>query len=139
MFLRMGAREQPPGGENGETDAEDISGTTAPSIGPNTTIEREPADERLSCNADGSFSLRSEQSDVDAMGRDKRRQVVGGAYGPTFAKQATLYGGALLITVIVVVGLILLTGELDKAPETNEDKAPWAAPEAEQIQPEPLQ
>jgi len=130
VFLRMGAREQPPGGENGENDAEDISDTTAPSIGPNTRIEREPADERLS---------RHEQSDVDAMGRDKRRQVVGGAYGPTFAKQATLYGGALLITVIVVVGLILLTGELDKAPETNEDKAPWAAPEAEQIQPEPLQ
>ena len=43
---------------------EDVSDITAPSIGPSTTIEREPPEDRLA---------RHEQSDVDAMGLDKRR------------------------------------------------------------------
>ncbi len=109
---------------------EDISDTTAPSIGPNTTIEREPPEDRLA---------RHEQSDVDAMGLDKRRQVVGGQYGASAGKQATLYGIALLILAVVVIGFILLVGQLDKAPATSEDQAPWSNPDAPQTPPSPIQ
>ena len=66
---RNGAEE---GRADGSTDEKDVSDITAPSIGPDTTIEREPPEERLA---------KHEQSDVDAMGLDKRREVVGGSYG----------------------------------------------------------
>jgi hypothetical protein len=124
--------EQEPGngGDEGTEGKEDISDTTAPSIGPNTVIEREPPEERLA---------RHEQSDVDAMGLDKRREVVGASYGPSFGKQATLYGVALAIIAAVVFGFILLAGELDKAPETAVDEAPWSDSTAPQEPPAPLQ
>ena len=109
---------------------EDISDTTAPSIGPNTTIEREDPETRLA---------RHEQSDLDAMGLDKRREVVGASYGPSFAKQARLYGGVLAVVAVLVIGFIILAGELDKAPETNPDKAPWSQADAPQTPPSPLQ
>src|SRR3954453_3403225 len=73
-------------GERARDDPQRASGTSAdrpeqkisaPSLGPNTVIEREPVEERLA---------RHEQSDVDAMGKDKRRSVVGQTYGPTKAR-----------------------------------------------------
>lgn len=106
--------------ENGikhsRSETEDLSGTTAPSIGPNTTIERRPPEERLA---------EHEQSDVDAMGLDKRREVVGHSYGPSVAKQASLYGIFLAIAAAVVIGFILLAGKLDAPPDHVEAKAPW--------------
>jgi hypothetical protein len=103
---------------------------TAPSLGPNTVIEREPVEERLA---------RHEQSDVDAMGKDKRRQVVGQTYGPTFARQATLYGLVIAVIAALGVGGKLLADKLDEPPATNPDKAPWSAPDAKQHPPKPLQ
>lgn len=103
---------------------------TAPSLGPNTVIERESAEERLS---------RHEQSDVDAMGKDKRRDVVGKTYGPTRARQAALYGIFLALIAAIAIGGKLLADELDQPPETNPDEAPWSASDARQIAPDPLQ
>jgi hypothetical protein len=111
---------------DGEKPASEI---TAPSIGPNTVIEKEPAEERLA---------KHEQSDVDAMGLDKRRPVVGERYGASFAKQATVYGVFLVVLVAVLVGGKLAVDELDKGPAQAEDKAPWAQEDATQRPPEPL-
>jgi hypothetical protein len=44
-----------------------------------------------------------------------------------------------VITIALVVGLILLAGELDQPPETSEDQAPWADPNAPQTPVSPLQ
>ena len=110
---------------------EDISSVTAPSVGPNTTFEREDPEERLA---------RHEQSDTDAIGLDKRREVIGGSYGPSVGKQAVLYGSVLAITALLVIGFILLAGKLDQPPDTVEDRAPWATePEAGQEPPDPIQ
>jgi uncharacterized membrane protein len=76
---------------------------------------------------------------LDAMGLDKRRQVVGQSYGPSLAKQATLYGAFLAVLVGLVIGGKLLADELDKPPEKNEDVAPWSRPDAPQIPSKPLQ
>jgi hypothetical protein len=76
---------------------------------------------------------------TDAMGLDKRRQVVGQSYGPSVAKQATLYGLFLVVLVALVIGGKLLTDELDQPPEKQEDVAPWSAPDAPQIPTKPLQ
>jgi Rho termination factor, N-terminal domain len=109
---------------DGEEDASDI---TAPSIGPNTTIEHVPPEERLDMD---------KISDVDAMGLDKRRQVGGQRYGASPAKQLAVYGGALAVIIALVIGAKLLTDELDQPPAVQEDSAPWA--EGEQKKPAPI-
>jgi len=112
-------------GSEGEEDASDI---TAPSIGPNTTIEHIPPEERLD---------EDKISDVDAMGLDKRRQVQGKRYGASPAKQLAVYGGALAVIAALVFGGIVATNELDKAPPEGEvPDAPWA--DVEQKPPPPI-
>ena len=103
-------------GGNGSGGAEDISDIPAPSVGPHTTFRREDPEERLA---------RHEQSDVDAMGLDKRREVVGGSYGPSIARQATLYGLFLLVVGLIVVGAILAVNEFDQPPAQEKYEAPW--------------
>ena len=112
--------------EDGEKPASEI---TAPSIGPKTVIEKRPPEERLANH---------EQSDVDAMGLDKRRGVVGEKYGAGLAKQATVYGVFLAVVVALVIGGKLAIDELDKGPAVNEDRAPWAQDNAEQRPPSDL-
>jgi hypothetical protein len=63
--------------------------------------------------------------DVDAMGLDKRRQVIGGSYRPSFARQATLYAIFVVLVVALAIGFKLVADELDQAPQTNRDLAPW--------------
>lgn len=104
-------------------------GVTAPSIGPHTKIEKKPPEERLA---------KHEQSDVDALGLDKRRGIVGGKYGPSAAKQLTMYGTALVVLVALAFGGKLAADELDKGPEVPEDKAPWSQAEAQQRPPAPI-
>jgi len=109
---------------------EDISGTTAPSVGPNTLIEREPPDERLA---------RHEQSDVDAMGQDKRRQVKGKRYTASFARQVVTYLIFIAIIVAIGFGVKLAVDHFDKPPKHFAAEAPWAQPHVKQIEPKPLQ
>jgi hypothetical protein len=116
--------DPPDSSSDGEEDASDI---TAPSIGPNTTIEHIPPDERLDMD---------KISDVDAMGLDKRRQVGGQRYGASPAKQAAIYGGALALIIALGFGAKLLADELDQPPAVQEDTAPWA--DAEQQEPAPI-
>jgi hypothetical protein len=104
---------------------------SAPSLGPKTVIEREPVEERLA---------RHEQSDVDAVGEDKRRAVVGKTYGPTKARQLTLYGIFLAVVAALVIGGILLVNALDTPVGKNvPNSAPWAQPGVKQHPPKPLQ
>ncbi len=115
--------------EAGQTpkDEEEVQ-FAAPSIGPHTHLEKfsESPEERLA---------KHEQSDVDAMGLDKRRGVTGQRYGASFAKQATVYGVFLLVMVALVVGGKLAADELDQGPDVNPDEAPWSQPDAEQRPP----
>ncbi|MGH2955129.1 MAG: hypothetical protein ACRDK9_14160, partial [Solirubrobacterales bacterium] len=111
--------------ESGEVD---ISDTPAPSIGPHTTFEKHAPTQAADY----------EPSTVDAMGRDKRRPVVGGRYSPSIARQATIYGIFLAVVAALAIGFIVLANELDQPPETNEDVAPWSSEDAAQVPPAPL-
>jgi hypothetical protein len=102
------------------SDTEDISGTTAPSIGPNTVIEKETPEERLA---------RHEQSDTDAMGLDKRREVIGGSYSASFGKQITRWVAVVIVVAAAAFGLKLLVADMDKPPAHVEAKAPWSGNE----------
>jgi hypothetical protein len=109
---------------------EDISDTPAPSIGPGSVVKREPVEERLA---------RHDQSSVDAMGQDKRRQVVGKSYGPSLARQVLLYLVFLVVVVAIAFGVKLLIDKYDAPPKHFAAEAPWAQPHVKQIQPKPLQ
>jgi hypothetical protein len=107
----------------------DISDTPAPSIGPHTVFERDDPEERLA---------RHEQSETDAMGLDKRREVVGGQYSPSLARQLTMYGIFLAVVAAIAVGFIVLAGELDKPPKAYKDEAPWSRADAPNVTPQPI-
>jgi hypothetical protein len=127
-----GDRREPDEGatEGGDSGAEDISDTPAPSIGPRSVVEREPVEERLA---------RHDQSPVDAVGEDKRRQVKGKTYGPTLARQAALYLVFLVVVVAIGFGVKLLVDHYDQPPKHFAAKAPWAQPHVKQVKPKPLQ
>ncbi len=125
---------EPAGDQSGEAPSasereEDISDTPAPSVGPKTTFHREDPETRLS---------RHEQSDTDAMGLDKRREVIGGTYGPTLARQATMYGIFLLVVGAIVAGFLIAANKLDQPPDKYADEAPWSQADASQLKPPPI-
>jgi hypothetical protein len=117
------------GGDGGRDRPEQQ--VSAPSLGPNTVIEREPVEERLA---------RHDQSPNDAMGLDKRRSVVGESFGPSKTRQFVVYVGFLAILAALVVGGFILVGALDTSVGKNvPNSAPWSKPDAKQIQPKPIQ
>lgn len=89
----------------------------------------EPTEETES-SVEGAFDNR-----LDAMGKDKRRQVRGQTYGPTKTKQLTVYG----IFVALVLGLGGLgywaATTIDERDIALEATAPWAQESAPDIEP----
>src|SRR3954452_12377086 len=92
------ARDEP-GRESGTGAGRAEQQISAPSLGPNTVIEREPVEERLA---------RHDQSPNDAMGLDKRRSVVGERVGPSKTRQLDVYLGFLAVLAALVVGGLIL-------------------------------
>lgn len=104
---------------------------SAPSLGPNTVIEREPVEERLA---------RHEQSEEDAMGRDKRRSVVGQRVGPSKTRQLAVYLGFLAVVAALAVGGLLLVSNLDTSVGKDvPNSAPWAKQGDHLEKPKPIQ
>jgi hypothetical protein len=75
-------------------------------------------------------------SATDAMGQDKRREVVGHSYGPSKARQLVYYGIAIAVIVLLYIGAKIAVDELDKAPANDPAKAPWSQPDAPQAPPQ---
>ncbi len=78
-------------------------------------------------------------SHLDAMGRDKRRQVVGEVYGPTRARIALRFAIFLAVVIVLLVAAKIAVDRLDKAPETTSSEAPWAQPGSPQRPPRSLE
>jgi outer membrane biosynthesis protein TonB len=73
------------------------------------------------------------RSEVDAMGQDKHRQVVGQRYGVSRARSLVYYGIFIAIIVGGYFGGKAAVDSLDKAPARDPDKAPWSKQGAPQI------
>jgi hypothetical protein len=73
-----------------------------------------------------------ERSDVDAMGQDKHRQVVGQRFGASRARQFAYYGIFVAFVIGAYLGLKTAADQLDKAPAHDTDQAPWSKPDAPQ-------
>jgi hypothetical protein len=67
-----------------------------------------------------------EASTVDAMGQDKRRQVVGHSYGPSRRSQIMFFVAVGVTLVVVVGGWLALVAAFDKPPTHFNDQAPWS-------------
>jgi hypothetical protein len=74
-----------------------------------------------------------EPSDVDAMGQDKRRQVVGHSYGPSSKSQVMFFVAVGAVLVLLAGGAFAAVAAFDQPPDEYHDKAPWSAADAEQI------
>lgn len=68
-------------------------------------------------------------SDLDAMGNDKRRAVIGGQYGASKKKQLVLYAAALAVAAVVFIGGGTIVSNKDNAEIPLKDTAPWATAE----------
>jgi hypothetical protein len=77
-------------------------------------------------------------SDLDAMGQDKRRGVVGQQYGATVRKQLTVYGIVLAVIILGVIGFLTVVDKVDNRDIPLEDTAPWAQADAQQSAPRDL-
>jgi hypothetical protein len=90
---------------------------TAPSAADITKLEvMEPSEE----------AKRHRPSDVDAMGQDKRRPVVGHSYGPSRKTQLVFFVAVATLLVVVVGGWLALVSAFDNPPTNAADKAPWS-------------
>jgi hypothetical protein len=99
-----------------ESDERPVRGT-APSAGDIDKLEKfEPSEE----------AKRKHPSDVDAMGHDKRREVVGHSYGPSAKSQIMFFVTVGAVVVVIVGGWLLLVGLFDKPPNHFKDSAPWS-------------
>jgi hypothetical protein len=66
-------------------------------------------------------------SEVDAMGKDKRREVIGHSYGPSKRSQFLVLGSVIATMAVLVIGFTLLANHADRTPKSNPDAAPWAS------------
>jgi len=91
---------------------------TAPSAANIDELEKfEPSEE----------AKRKKPSDVDAMGQDKRREVVGHSYGPSARSQIMFFVAVAAVLVVIVGGWLLLVGLFDNPPKDFKDSAPWSS------------
>jgi hypothetical protein len=112
----MQERRRSSGQSSSSSSKKPISGT-APSAADIEKLEKfEPSEE----------AKQHEPSDVDAMGQDKRRQVVGHSYGPSKKSQIMFFLAVAGVLVVIVGGFTLLVGLFDKPPTHFKDAAPWS-------------
>lgn len=72
----------------------------------------------------------SEPSETDAMGQDKRRAVVGHAYGPSRKSQIFFFAIVGILIVLVIGGSIAAVSAFDQPEDEYDDVAPWSKAEA---------
>lgn len=100
----------------------DTTRGTAPSAADITELEKMEASEE---------AKRAEPSSVDAMGQDKRRQVVGHSYGPSRKSQFVFFGVLAALVAIVIGGSALAIGAFDQPPDEYADQAEWTGNQVE--------
>jgi hypothetical protein len=104
-------------GQGSEESGSRATRGTAPSAADISKLEKfEPSEE----------AKRHEPSTEDAMGQDKRRQVVGHSYGPSKRSQVMFFVAVAAILVVVVGGWLALVAAFDKPPEKFSERAPWS-------------
>jgi hypothetical protein len=120
MVARGMAQRRKTGGESKSGSGSSGSGATrgtAPSAADISELEKfEPSEE----------AKQHRPSTVDAMGQDKRRQVVGHSYGPSRRSQMMFFVAVAAVVVVIVGGWLALVAAFDNPPTNFSDQAPWS-------------
>ena len=66
------------------------------------------------------------RSDVDAMGNDKRRSVIGGQYGASVRKRLIVYGVAVAVIIGLVIVSLTVVSNVDNKDIALKETAPWS-------------
>jgi hypothetical protein len=104
----------------------EVTRGTAPSAPDIKKLEKfEPSEE----------AKQKEPSKEDAMGQDKRRQIVGHAYGPSKKSQILFFVTVGLVIAVLVGGYALAIAAFDQPEESYPDEAPWSKADAAQYDP----
>jgi hypothetical protein len=112
----MAERRSSEGRSSSSEDDKPVRGT-APSAADIDKLEKfEPSEE----------AKRHEPSTVDAMGQDKRREVVGHSYGPSKRSQIMFFVAVGAVLVVILGGWLALVAAFDNPPTEFEDSAPWS-------------
>jgi hypothetical protein len=117
----MAQRRSTGGGSESSGSGESRSRTTrgtAPSSPDIQKLEKFEASEEAKAH---------EPSTTDAMGRHKRRQVVGHSYGPSRRGQLMFFVAVGAVMVVIVGGWLALVAAFDNPPEHFSDRAPWSS------------
>jgi hypothetical protein len=77
-------------------------------------------------------------TEVDAMGKDKRRAVVGGQYGASARKQLLVYGAFFAVVIVLAIAFLTVVDGIDNREIALEDTGPWTEATAEQTAPRPI-
>ena len=85
--------------------------------------------------ADGDGEYGGERSEMDAMGNDKRREVVGQQYGATLRKRLLVYGGVVGVGILVVIAFLTVVKGYDQRDLPLKNTAPWTEAGAPQVPP----
>jgi hypothetical protein len=110
-------------GSSGSDSGEERTRGTAPSSADISKLEKMEASEEAKA---------AEPSKVDAMGQDKRRQVVGHSYGPTKRRQLMFFAAVAAVAAVVIGGYAMAIAAFDQPEDEYPDKTPWSAANAPQ-------
>jgi hypothetical protein len=114
---RAGSRSKASGSSRSKSGTDEPVRGTAPSAADISKLElMEPSEE----------AKRHEPSTVDAMGQDKRREVVGHSYGPSKRSQIMFFVAVGVVVVVIVGGWLALVSAFDNPPTDFKDSAPWS-------------
>jgi hypothetical protein len=114
---RSGGSSRSSGSRSSKDARSRATRSTAPSAADIDKLEEfEPSEE----------ARRHEPADVDAIGQDKRRQVVGNSYGPSRRSQLMFFVAVATVLVMVVGGWLALVAAFDNPPEQFSQRAPWS-------------
>ena len=73
--------------------------------------------------------------DLDAMGNDKRRTVIGQQYGATVRKRLLVYGAAIGVIILAAVIFLTVVSGYDNRDIELKDTAPWTKADSAQEPP----
>jgi hypothetical protein len=74
-------------------------------------------------------------ADLDAMGNDKRRPVIGQQYGATVRKRLLVYGAVVGVIVLAVIVFLTVVSNYDNRDIELKDTAPWSKADTAQEPP----
>ena len=127
--------DAPDSGDPSEGSEDQPAGGNAPADEVEQTPDDKSSDENVSeARAEGGDRNDDEygagRSDVDAMGNDKRREVVGKQYGASRKKKLGIYGGVLAFIAVVVIAFLTVIKGYDQRDVPLKDTAPWTNADA---------